>query len=212
MPDGLRELARHQAGVISREQMLAFGLSDRVASRLVRQEIWRRVTPGLLALSDETWLQLAWAGVLLGGSAAILGGRTAAHLWGIERDPPTQITVFVGRERRIARDDRWRFVRSDRLGVGDPPRTRLPQTIVDLAPSLNPDQLTSLLADVVGSNRVRPGDILRVVRQTPRLANRKLLCDLLGDVAAGVDSPLELRYLRDVERAHGLPRAARRER
>ncbi|MFZ0529608.1 MAG: DUF559 domain-containing protein, partial [Propionicimonas sp.] len=31
-------------------------------------------------------------------------------------------------------------------------------------------------------------------------------------VAAGVDSPLELRYLRDVERAHGLPRAARRER
>jgi very-short-patch-repair endonuclease len=31
----------------------------------------------------------------------------------------------------------------------------------------------------------------------------------LADVAAGAHSPLELRYLRDVERAHGLPSGSR---
>ena len=32
---------------------------------------------------------------------------------------------------------------------------------------------------------------------------------MLSDVAKGVESPLELRYLRDVERAHGLPEGQR---
>ena len=34
----------------------------------------------------------------------------------------------------------------------------------------------------------------------------------LGDVAAGAHSPLEYRYVRDVERAHGLPAADRQAR
>ena len=38
---------------------------------------------------------------------------------------------------------------------------------------------------------------------------RKLLTTLLADVAEGVESNLELAYLRDVERAHGLPRGRR---
>jgi hypothetical protein len=36
-----------------------------------------------------------------------------------------------------------------------------------------------------------------------------LLSDILDDVGAGALSPLERRYLRDVERAHRLPRASR---
>ena len=35
---------------------------------------------------------------------------------------------------------------------------------------------------------------------------------LLTDVADGVESPLELRYLREVERPHGLPRGKRQHR
>jgi hypothetical protein len=34
----------------------------------------------------------------------------------------------------------------------------------------------------------------------------------LGDLAAGAQSPLELRYLKDVERAHGLPPGVRQRR
>ena len=43
----------------------------------------------------------------------------------------------------------------------------------------------------------------------PRQRWRSLLLDLLADVADGVQSPLERRYLQRVERAHGLPRGER---
>ena len=35
------------------------------------------------------------------------------------------------------------------------------------------------------------------------------MLEVLADVAEGAESPLERRYLRDVERAHGLPRGER---
>ncbi len=34
-------------------------------------------------------------------------------------------------------------------------------------------------------------------------------CEVLDDIGDGAHSPAEIRYVRDVERAHGLPRAAR---
>ncbi len=212
LPEPLLQLAAAQAGVLSREQVLAFGITDRVVDRLVTQGTWRRVTRGVFAASAETWLQLAWAGVLLGGTSAIIGERSAGYLHGIERNPPDQVTIFVGRGGRVERDDRWRFLRSDRLGVKEPPRTRLPETVVDVAGACSDDELTAMLAEVIASGRARPEDILRVVASRSRVANRKLLTEILGDVADGTDSPLERRYLHSVERAHGLPRAERRRR
>jgi len=41
---------------------------------------------------------------------------------------------------------------------------------------------------------------------------RAWLTDSLADAADGAQSPLELRYTRDVERAHGLPKARRQAR
>jgi hypothetical protein len=55
----------------------------------------------------------------------------------------------------------------------------------------------------------RPRSVLLAMRDCGRLRHRPLLCDLLGQVREGVQSPLELRYRRDVERAHGLPSGAR---
>jgi hypothetical protein len=45
-----------------------------------------------------------------------------------------------------------------------------------------------------------------------RVRRRRWLLDALTDVADGIMSPLELRYVRDVERAHGLPTAERQAR
>lgn len=42
-----------------------------------------------------------------------------------------------------------------------------------------------------------------------RLRHRKLLLQLPVDVGEGAESPLELLFLRDVERPHGLPRGTR---
>jgi len=41
-----------------------------------------------------------------------------------------------------------------------------------------------------------------------KIRHRSLVLDLLAETASGVHSPLEQRYLHDVERAHGLPAAA----
>lgn len=211
VPAGLTQLAMSQSGALSREQVRAFGLTDRVVARLVEQDAWRRLASGIYALTTQSWLQLAWAGVLIGGGRAVLGGRAAAHLHGIAREPPDRILVFVGSAGRVARnDDRWQFVRADRSGPGEPPRTRLPQTVIDLCAGLDPDEITALVADVVAARRARPEDLIRVVHATHRIPHRRLLLDILGDVADGVDSPLERRYLHDVERAHGLPKASRR--
>jgi len=38
-----------------------------------------------------------------------------------------------------------------------------------------------------------------------RVRHRRLLEQLLFDIATGAETPIELRYLRDVERAHDLP-------
>jgi hypothetical protein len=45
-----------------------------------------------------------------------------------------------------------------------------------------------------------------------RMRRRTWLVEALTDVADGVMSPIELRYVRDVERAHGLPPASRQAR
>ena len=51
--------------------------------------------------------------------------------------------------------------------------------------------------------------IAQELRKWPRHRWRSLLQDILAEVQDGAASALELRYARDVERAHGLPRGSR---
>jgi very-short-patch-repair endonuclease len=203
-------LSRGQAGVLSRQQVAGFGLSDTVISRLVGQGWWRPVTRGVYALAPDSFLQRAWAGVLVGGQWAVLGQLAAGSLHGLIPTEPDQICVYTGADHQVTRSDpRWLFVRSDRLGVGEPARTRLAQTIIDLAALLDGDDLAGLVARALGSRRVSAQQVLNLLDDYPRLRHRALLAEALGGFARGAHSPLEVRYERDVERAHGLPTASR---
>lgn len=106
-------------------------------------------------------------------------------------------------------DPRFRFIRADRHGVGDPCRTRGTQTVIDLSAEMKPDELAAFLAEALGRRLVDGREILRQLDATKRHRNRQLLMDVLTDVSEGAQSPLEVRYLRDVERAHQLPGAKR---
>lgn len=206
----LMTLATAQAGVVSREQAISLGVTPRVIERLLRDGLWRPVTSGIYSLGDpHDWLARAWAGVLIGGGSACLGHEAAAYLHRLLPEPPATITVHV--DHAVQRDPRagWAFVRSARRGRGEPPRTAIPDTILDLAPGLNEDALASLLSTAVGDRRTTPERILRALSERSRHPNRELLTAMLSDVASGAQSPLEVRYLREVERAHGLPVAAR---
>ncbi|WP_211239514.1 hypothetical protein [Jiangella gansuensis] len=60
--------------------------------------------------------------------------------------------------------------------------------------------------------RTTPERLADALGRRKKIRWRPMLESMLSDVAAGAQSPLELRHLRAVERAHGLPTARRQRR
>ena len=87
-----------------------------------------------------------------------------------------------------------------------PPRTRIDETAVDLALSMpNVDDALGMLSRAVGRRLTTVARLREVLVARPRCRWRRELLASLDDIGAGCHSLLELRYLREVERAHGLP-------
>ena len=204
----LRSLARHQAGVVSREQTLGHGVSDRTIARLTRTGHWRRLTPGVFLLADvePTFEARVWAGVLLGGEDAAASGLTSARLGGLTDVEPGAVTVLVPHGRRILDRPGWEFVQSTRpfRTVGSPPRTTVEDTVLDLCAVGPPGDVVGWVTVAVQRKKTTAARLRRALAARGRHPRRALLEGLLGDVAVGAQSPLEITYLRDVERAHGL--------
>ena len=166
VPEALIRLATAQSGVVSREQVLSFGLSESAVDRLVSQYIWCRLARGvyLTAPVPPSWLALAWTGLVIGGDAARLGGAAAAHQWGMtQTEPrPTQILVpAAGSTPRV--NGPWYF-RRERPGArqsasyGNPPRTTIEDTVLDLIddPDADPQAVVHWLTTAVQTRRTTP--------------------------------------------------------
>ncbi|WP_152361501.1 type IV toxin-antitoxin system AbiEi family antitoxin domain-containing protein [Microlunatus speluncae] len=212
VPPELLRLAAYQDRVVSREQALGLGLGRHALIRLLGEEAWRPLTRGVYCTdpAEPDWRSWAWAGLLVGGDEARLGGAAAGHLHGIIEEPPAVITVLVpgsGGRPRIAGP--WDFRREQpgmrRPGRGSPPRTGVEDTLLDLAATAELDDLIGWIGRAVQLRRTTPDRLRAALVRRPRMPRRKLLGELLDDAAAGARSPLEQHYLRDVERAHGLP-------
>lgn len=216
VPEGLRRLAALQGGVVSRQQVLGHGLSDHVIARLVTGETWTPLGPGVYATAPgpSPWEGLAWAGVLLGGPAARLGPQASGFLHGLTAEPPATVDVLVPPTGPYRTAGPWQFIR-ETAGVrsarapGSPPRLPLEDTVIDLTAVSDPRGVVQLVTRAVQSRRTQASRLAVVLDERRRHPHRRLMQALLGDVAAGAESPLELTYLRDVERAHGLPRGLR---
>ncbi len=208
VPSALLRRAENQAWVLSREQVLAGGLSDRVITRLIRTD-WLQLAPGVYSLRPEpSWLGLGWAGVLLAGPGSCLGLAAAAYLHRL-MPAPDRFAIWSP-DRQVRSREPWVFSRHRRDAVGHPPRTTLVRTVLDLAATQRTDALVNLLAAAVG--RGAPAAMIReALAELPRHPRRQLLTELLADVGDGVRSPLERHYLHRVEGAHGLPVALRQE-
>lgn len=217
--DELLALAAGQAGVVSLGQTAELGLPPDCVRRLVDQGHWQRVTPGIFHLGpgEPTWLARAWIGILLGGPHARLGFAAAGHVWNVVEEPPDDIAVLVPPTRQVAPRDGWTFPR-ERAGVrpdrsrAEPPRTTEADTVVDLCAVADDAEVVDLITKAVQRRMVTPSQLLRCVEGRRRLANRTTMIALLADVAEGAESPLELKYVHDVEQAHGLPTAQRQQR
>lgn len=169
------------------------------------------LTPGIyLRASEPTWMGRAWAGLLIGGSTAVLGGAAAGFLERLVRQEPEVITVYTARQ--VAARAGWSFIRGTRRSRGEPARSTYEATVVDLCADRNEDDIAALLADALSSRRTTAKRLLGEVHGRSRLRHRALLSEVLGDVTVGAHSALERRFLVNVERAHGLPAAVRQAR
>lgn len=215
-PADLLRLAALQAGALSAEQVAGFGFGRKPLARLLSQESgWQRLSTGLYLIDagEPSWEAKAWGGVLLGGPGARLGGRAAGHLWGL-LDEPRHIDVLVPPDRSVSRPGQhWIFVREAaglRLASrGNPPRIGIDDAVLDLCAELSEHEVIGSVTSAIQGRRTTARRLARRLEQRGRVRHRRLIRDLLADVAEGAESPLEILYLRDVERRHGLPRGRR---
>ncbi|MGI8646317.1 MAG: hypothetical protein ACR2JD_08365 [Nocardioides sp.] len=212
--DGLAALITGQDGVVSRRQVLQLGGTDRDIARRLHSRDWTRVHPGVYLdhTGAPTWDQRAWAAVLARWPAA-LGGASAVRAHGLRggrADDAAPIHIVIPGTRSVdplpgARIERIRdFDRVAHLNL-HPPRARLEHALLKTAASLDEDGAVGVLADACQQRRTTAARLVPALTPLSRLRHRALLLEILCDVASGAFPVLERRYLRDVERAHGLP-------
>ena len=162
-----------------------------------RDDWWTRAVAAQLATEDSAWSH-----------------HTAAFAHGLVTDPPRVVDLMVEHGRRLSappavrlhrRRDADRFV--DELHW--PWRTTVEETILDVAATASMDQTFALLGRAFAKRLTTDAAVLGRLSLRPRHPTRDLLTTVLGDIAEGAESAMEIRYLRDVERAHGLPRGRR---
>ncbi len=217
LPSTLRNLARHQNGVISRAQALRAGLTEDMIKFRLRSSRWRQIHPGVYATFTGVPGRSAqlWGAVLSAGYGAVLSHETAAELVKFTDKAAESIHVTVPRRRHIAAAAGVSIHRSARafeaaLGQSNPPRTRIEETVLDLTQTAATfDDVCGWVTRAFGRDLTDEAKLRAAIQTRPRLRWRADLLELITAAAAGDHSVLEYRYDRDVERAHGLPAASR---
>jgi hypothetical protein len=157
-----------------------------------------------------------WAAVLRAGMGAVLSHHSAAELDRLVGKPLPLIHVTVPTSRRVVGSVAGIIVhRSGRILQARhpsrlPPRTRIEETVLDLAETArSAADAFEWAFRACGGRHTTPERIRVAMEARKKLRWRAELTGALSDVADGVHSGLERRYLRDVERPHGLPTAIR---
>jgi hypothetical protein len=215
--EGIAVLIHDQQQIVSRVQLQAASWSEPQIRRPLRNRRWQIIHPGVYATHtgpigyDEQLL----AALLYDGPEAAWSHYTAAEQLGLLK-PGYKRPVFVTipRHRRVKarpnlvihRDEHW----ADRLAAGIPPRRTPADAVLDIIGiTRSLDQVAAVIAEACQSGRVSPAGLAKAPADRPRIRHRASLRPILTDVAAGSHSLLELRYLREVERRHGLPTGRR---
>lgn len=215
---GLARLLREQSGVVTRRQVLALGGRPHDVRRMLRRRELAEVHPGVYVdhTGTPTRRQRQWAAVLV-LAPAWLHRESALEAAGFRRDRERQtstVHVMVDASRtcspppgvvveRVRDGARWT------LDNRRPPRVRAEFALLKSAADRDEAGAVALLSDACQQGHTTPQRLLDVLGELARLPGRAWLLEVLRDVAAGTRSVLERRYLRDVERAHGLPTGSR---
>jgi len=217
LPAEILELTERQYGVISARQALQAGLSWGAVSSKLRCGRWQQMHRGVYAtFSGEPGRSAAlWAAVLSAGPGAMLSYRTAAELGRLIDSASELIHVTVPSNRRVAKIPGIVVHYSSRSGQALhpaflPPQTRIEETILDLmGAATRIDDALAWVTSGLGRRLTTQAKLRAATELRAKLRWRSELAELLADDSDGLNSILEVRYHRDVERPHGLPNAAR---
>jgi predicted transcriptional regulator of viral defense system len=220
-PEAIRDTALWQKGIVSRGQLLEAGFARKLIERRLLRGHWRQLYRGVYALftgppTRDAWL---WAAVLRAGPGAVLSHQTAAELHGLASHPVEAIHVTVPASRRVIRPVRRRgdvpaivVHISGRIEEAtqpnrEPPRTSVEETVLDMTQSVRTfDDVCGWITRACGK-RTTEEKIHAAMALRKKMRWRQELDEVLTAADNGIRSPLEFRYLRDVEKAHGLPAA-----
>ncbi|MFK0251354.1 hypothetical protein ACIQUM_42210 [Amycolatopsis azurea] len=210
-------LLEEQHGIINTRQLRAYGHSTADIEANLEAGRWQRVLPRVYATFTGELSRSAkiHAALKYGGGHAILSHRTAAEEWGLLpiTEGPVEITVpytfsavscpplvIVHRSRALPH-----------IAIGtEPSRTRVTDTIVDLATSQRtPKMATSTVVDLVSRSKVSLKAMEDCVFLRPPFRYRPAIRHGLALVGGGLMSALEVEYKESVEDAHGLPQGSR---
>ena len=148
--------------------------------------------------------------MLRAGDGAVLSHRTAAELHGLIESPAETIYVTVPSTRRV-RTSGIAIRISARVGEArqpnrEPPRTTVEETVLDLIQlSRTFDDACWWLTRACGRRLTTEAKLRAALSLRKKMRWRPELDDVLAAAGDGIHSVLEYRYVRDVERAHGLP-------
>ncbi|MFD2080583.1 DUF559 domain-containing protein [Actinopolymorpha cephalotaxi] len=202
------------------EQVRTCGMTpDQVRAR-VKSGRWQRLYPRVYLTHGGPAQRPTsqWAALLYAGTDALLSHGTAAELWGLRDEPvgadaPVDVTVSWDRRVRPQPGLRLRYstrVTAIRHPSRLPPRTRVEDTVLDLAATAEQfPEVVGLVCSACQRRLTTPARLLAALAARPNAPWRAPLRTMLAEVEKGAQSPLELAYLRTVERAHGLPRGTR---
>jgi hypothetical protein len=211
-------LAQAQLGVLTRGQCLALGMTSDAIKWMLRSHRWQRVHHGVYVthLGMLAWPDRVSAALLSCGVGAVASHRSAARLFGLTEQDPEVIEVLIPATRRIIQPSGVQVgtcadIASRTAPSGWPSRTTVENTVLDLAERGDADNAVAWLTKACQCHRTTPARLAESLERRRRHRWRELIVDALGDVAEGVESVLEYRYVRRVERAHGLPPARRQQ-
>ncbi len=217
LPESCRQLIDLQRGVLARWQAPAVDLEWTTIKSLLRNGRWRALQWGVYATftGEPCREAVLWAAMLRAGPHAVLSHQSAAELDGLTSKRNEVIHVTIPGSARVGRIVGVRLHRSERLPEARhpsrlPPRTRIEETVLDLTQTAKSiDGAFGWLCQGCGSRLTTSDLLLTALGNRPKVRWRRILVRALEDIGDGAQSVLEVRYVRDVERPHGLPRARR---
>jgi hypothetical protein len=205
-----------QFGLVTRAQALGAGITRKAVACHLEAERRVMVHPGVYLTTPgrSDWSVRSMAALLWAGHGAVLFGGSAGYAWGLVRAEPDVVHVAVPYPRHVSGRPGVAIRRSRTSGAhvdahAWPHRIASTHTVFDLADGRPLDRAVMLAARALDLKLCTADQLVTALASRRRQADRRVLLEMLSDVADGSNSAAELRYLRDVERAQGLPPSRR---